>query len=56
MLKAADIPVAVDDGTEEIKKLAKYVTVGVKDGAEADLVYKPESERKAGKKDEKIFR
>ena len=48
MLKAADIPAAVGDGTEEIKRLAKHITVDAKDGAVADLIYKIESEIKAG--------
>lgn len=56
MLKSADIPVAVGSGTNEIKKIAKYVTCHVKDGAVADLIYKLESELKAGKRSEEIFR
>lgn len=48
MLKAADIPAAVGDGTEEIKRLAKHITVDAKDGAVADLIYKIEAEIKAG--------
>jgi len=56
MLKAADISVAVGDGIEEVKKLAKYITVGVKYGAVADLIYKLESEIKAGKNREEFFR
>ena len=56
MLKSADIPVAVGSGTNEIKKIAKYVTCHVKDGAVADLIYKLESELKAGKRSEEFFR
>ena len=56
MLKSADIPVAVGSGTDELKRIARYITVNAADGAVADLIYKLEKELKAGKKHEELFR